>query len=107
MSAKAAPETRFKKTTNSTVLTNGVYSHGIVAQSISAGGGLVDVTTVGLNGGNLNAQLILGGSVSGNSGSVSVSSGANITTNGAIADGILAELTERAFADSLRLRTSA
>lgn len=76
---------------NSTISTSGVRSTAIVAQSISGGGGLVDITAYALNSGDLNAHVILGGGASASSEAVNVTSGGNISTNGALADGILAQ----------------
>ncbi len=67
-------------------------SIGIIAQSIG-GGGLIDITTVGLNGGNFTVLATMGGSAPSNTSdaSVSVNSSGAIITNGALADGILAQ----------------
>ena len=78
-------------TSSSTITTSGVRSTGIVAQSIAGGGGLVDITANALNGGNLNAQVILGGNSTSNPGDVNVTTSGVIQTSGALADGILAQ----------------
>jgi hypothetical protein len=78
-------------TSSSNILTNGFRSSGIVAQSIASGGGLVDITTSSLNGGNFNGAITLGGQSTVAGSVVAVTSSGAISTGGEMADGILAQ----------------
>lgn len=77
---------------NYIISSQGQGSDAVFAQSIG-GGGLIDITTVGLNGGNFTVLATMGGSAPSNTSdaSVSVNSSGAIITNGALADGILAQ----------------
>ena len=75
--------------TQQTVSTSGAYAHGIVAQSIGGGGGLLQAFDA--NGNALRLQLQGGAGGGGNGGNVSVTSNAAISTTGAGAHGIVAQ----------------
>ncbi|MBW2559376.1 MAG: hypothetical protein JRE40_00830, partial [Deltaproteobacteria bacterium] len=93
-------------TNSGNIVTEGVFSHGIVAQSVGGGGGLAGVSnelgvTTTSFGSNMQGILIsyeglgvsFAGSVGGNGsgGSVTVTNSGNITTQGAFSHGILAQ----------------
>jgi hypothetical protein len=78
-------------TNSSNIQTSGIRSTGIVSQSIGGGGGLVDITTSALNGGNFYGEITLGGQSAVIGSNVTVTTSGSIVTNGALADGILAQ----------------
>ena len=78
-------------TSASTISTSGIRSAGIVAQSVAGGGGIVDITTTALNGGDFAADVLLGGSSKSTGSTVSVTTTGSVVTKGALADGILAQ----------------
>ena len=71
--------------------TSGVRSGAIVAQSISGGGGVIDIATNSLNSGNVAASVNLGGAAASAGSNVTVQSSGSISTSGALSDGILAQ----------------
>jgi len=75
----------------SAISTSGVRSSGIVAQSVASGGGVVDITTSALNGGDFAADILLGGYTKSTGSTVGVTTTGSIVTHGALADGILAQ----------------
>ena len=75
----------------SSINTAGIRSAGIVAQSIASGGGIVDITTTALNGGDFAADILLGGYTKSTGSAVSVTTTGSVVTKGALADGILAQ----------------
>jgi hypothetical protein len=74
------------------ISTEGDLSKAIVAQSISGGGGVVDITAHGINTSDFIASVNMGGSSPGNVGAVTVNAGGTtITTAGNLADAIVAQ----------------
>lgn len=90
-SAQTGDTNSVSVTSSSNITTSGIRSSGIVAQSVASGGGLVDITTSSLNGGNFEGAITLGGQSSVAGGGVTVNSNGAITTGGELADGILAQ----------------
>ena len=74
------------------ITTHGLNSAGLLAQSISGGGGDVEITASGTNGANYAGALTLGGNASASAGGqVVVSTGGAITTSGNVSSGIVAQ----------------
>jgi hypothetical protein len=74
------------------ISTEADLSKAIVAQSISGGGGVVDITAYGINTSDFIASVNMGGSAPGNVGAVAVNAGGTtITTAGNLADAIVAQ----------------
>lgn len=74
------------------ISTEADLSKAIVAQSISGGGGVVDVTGYGINTSDFIASVNMGGSAPGTVGAVTVNAGGTtITTAGNLADAIVAQ----------------
>lgn len=85
-------------TSSSQITTYGNRSTAIVAQSISGGGGIVDLTFNNLNGGNFTGSVTMGGVAPGQVGAVNVTSNSGIVTgtinsknSGIFADGVVAQ----------------
>lgn len=76
---------------SASIMTAGVRSGAIVAQSIGGGGGVTDMSTNRLNSGNFAASANLGGSVGAAGSNVTVQTSGTISTTGALSDGILAQ----------------